>query len=67
MKTLAAISLTAAALLTAPVAEAKPSDSAWQLDAAHTAVSFKVRHLAVSYTRGRFTAVPATSISMRPK
>lgn len=32
----------------------------WTLDTAHTDVSFKVRHMAVSYTRGNFKAVTGT-------
>lgn len=34
----------------------------WQVDSAHTDVSFKVRHLMVSNTRGRFSDVKGTLV-----
>ena len=47
------IATLASILLAAPAASAAD----WDLDAAHTDVSFKVRHLAVSYTKGEFNAL----------
>ena len=34
--------------------------TSWDLDGAHSDVSFKVRHMAVSYTRGQFQTVKGT-------
>lgn len=54
--------LTTSFLLTlaAPVAPTPQQTQPWELDGAHTDVSFKVRHLAVSYTRGHFEALSGT-------
>ena len=63
MKTLTSVSLLAVSLFYLPLAQA---EEPFKLDAAHTDVAFKVRHLAVSYTRGSFQAVAGT-LALDPK
>ncbi len=52
-----AVMLLAAAWLTAP---ALSNAADWRIDAAHTTVSFKVRHLGVTWVRGEFQKVSGT-------
>ena len=44
-----------------------PEPGVFDLDVAHSAVSFSVRHLMVSKTRGRFGAFAAPSPSARTR
>lgn len=60
MKNLMTIGLMTATLTLPHAAEASTSASAYELDGAHTDVSFKVRHLGVSSTRGSFRALSGT-------
>lgn len=59
MKTLQLSALLFASAV-ATTASAAPKAAPWNLDAAHSDVSFKVRHLAVSSVRGSFRAVSGT-------
>ena len=52
-----AVSLIAAALLTAP---ALSHAADWRIDPTHTTVSFKVRHLGVTWVQGEFQRVSGT-------
>lgn len=44
--------------LTAATAEAAPKE--WTIDTAHSTVGFKIRHMMVSYTRGKFAKFSGT-------
>lgn len=46
-----------AAALAVSLAAAPALAATWELDPAHSEVGFRVRHMAVSWTRGRFDAV----------
>lgn len=53
--------LAAAAALSLPLLSPAPAEAAtWELDAAHSHIGFKVRHLAVSWVRGDFGEATAT-------
>ncbi|MCK6544732.1 YceI family protein [Myxococcota bacterium] len=56
-KTTALASLTLAAMLAAPSAA---QASQWELDASHSRIGFKVRHMMVTNTRGQFSKFTGT-------
>jgi polyisoprenoid-binding protein YceI len=45
-----------------------PAAGTWAIDASHSSVNFKVRHLGIAKTRGRFTGVEGTvEVGERPE
>jgi polyisoprenoid-binding protein YceI len=64
VKSLLALSLATAAALTFSQSEAPPArpggDGAFQIDAVHSSVNFRVKHLGVSYNYGRFNSISGT-------
>lgn len=58
---LALLTLLLTAALTAPGAQQQPAQpplppNGWRIDMAHSAVTFRVRHLGISWVNGRFTS-----------